>query len=124
MSCALRALRVLSPCAHSLAVVWCGVLSDDTFPGHPKSIDSLLVIDEDTVVSGSSDGLLRIVQLYPHKLLGVVGEHGEYPIECVRLSGDKTVLGSSSHDQSVKVRTYGWERERELWKGGRVSEGE
>ncbi len=34
--------------------------------------------------------------------MGVVGEHSELPIECIRLSGDKSVLASSGHDQTVK----------------------
>ncbi len=31
----------------------------DRFPGHPNSVDALLKIDEDTLVTGSSDGLIR-----------------------------------------------------------------
>ena len=33
----------------------------DRFPGHPNSVDALLKIDEDTIVTGSSDGLIRCV---------------------------------------------------------------
>ena len=38
-----------------------------------QSIETLCVVDEDTVITGSSDGLLRLVQLQPNKLLGVLG---------------------------------------------------
>jgi hypothetical protein len=31
--------------------------------------------------TGSSDGLVRVVQLHPNKLVGVVGEHQDFPIE-------------------------------------------
>lgn len=53
----------------------------DRFPGHPASVDALVRLDEDTVVTGSSDGLIRIVGILPNKMLGIVGEHAEYPIE-------------------------------------------
>jgi hypothetical protein len=33
----------------------------DRFPGHPNSVDALLKIDEDTLLTGSSDGLIRSV---------------------------------------------------------------
>jgi hypothetical protein len=53
----------------------------DRFPGHPASVDALVRLDEDTLITGSSDGLLRIVSILPNKMLGVLGEHADYPIE-------------------------------------------
>lgn len=38
-------------------------------------MDALLKYDEDTVLTGSSDGLIRVVSLQPNKMLGVLGEH-------------------------------------------------
>ncbi|KAI7821139.1 WD40-repeat-containing domain protein [Kickxella alabastrina] len=43
----------------------------DRFPGHPQSIDTICKLTEDLCVTGSSDGLLRIVQLFPHKLVAM-----------------------------------------------------
>lgn len=31
----------------------------DRFPGHPESVEALLKVDEDTVLTGSSDGIVR-----------------------------------------------------------------
>jgi hypothetical protein len=31
----------------------------DRFPGHPKSIDTLCAYNEDVILTGSSDGMLR-----------------------------------------------------------------
>jgi hypothetical protein len=31
----------------------------DRFPGHPHSIDTMVKIDESTIITGSSDGLIR-----------------------------------------------------------------
>lgn len=35
----------------------------DRLAGHPASIDSIDVLDQDTILTGSSDGLVRIVQV-------------------------------------------------------------
>ena len=58
----------------------------DRFPGHPQSIDALLKIDEETMLTGSSDGVVRIVQIQPDRLLGVLGDHGGFPVEKLKVS--------------------------------------
>ena len=73
------------------------------FPGHPQSIDALLKVDEDTIVTGSSDGLLRVVQLMPDKLLGVIGDHEGFPVEELKWSFDKKLIGSTSHDELIRL---------------------
>lgn len=53
------------------------------------SIDALCNLPPDipgidassTLLTGSSDGYVRAVQLFPTKLLGVVTDHGELPVE-------------------------------------------
>jgi WD40 repeat protein len=35
-------------------------------------------------------------------MLGIVGEHGELPIECMALSHDSRFLTTSSHDYCIK----------------------
>ena len=37
----------------------------DRFPGHPSSIDCMLKVDEETVLTGSSDGFIRVVSFFP-----------------------------------------------------------
>ena len=85
-----------------------GAMKDcsDRFPGHPESVDALLKFDEDTVLTGSSDGCIRVVNVLPNKLLGVVGVHSsseELPIECLSLSNDRRLLASVSHDHIVQL---------------------
>lgn len=75
----------------------------DRFVGHPHSVDALLKLDEDTVLTGSSDGILRVVSILPNKMIGVIGEHSSYPIERLAFSHDRNVLGSASHDQILKL---------------------
>jgi hypothetical protein len=76
----------------------------DRFPGHPESVDALVKFDEDTVITGSSDGLLRVLNILPNKLIGVLGAHADdMPVERLALSQDRAVLASMSHDSCVKL---------------------
>lgn len=59
----------------------------DARTGHPSSVDALVAFDEDTLLTGCQDGLIRIISLLPNAMLGVVGEHGDYPVESLALSG-------------------------------------
>lgn len=39
----------------------------DRFAGHPGSVESIVKIDEDTIITGASDGMLRyVVYIYLH----------------------------------------------------------
>jgi len=75
---------------------------NDKFLGHPSSVDSMVVIDESSIATGSSDGLIRLCSIQPNKFIGVIGDHQDFPIERMRLSRDKNLLGSSSHDHTIK----------------------
>ncbi|KAL5639762.1 hypothetical protein ACGC1H_006368 [Rhizoctonia solani] len=44
----------------------------DRMKGHPHSVDALAKLSEDVIVTGSSDGLVRVVQVLPNKMLGVI----------------------------------------------------
>ncbi|KAI8583448.1 hypothetical protein K450DRAFT_223741 [Umbelopsis ramanniana AG] len=74
----------------------------DRILGHPNSIDTICKLDEDTICTGSSDGLIRIVSILPNKFEGVIGDHGEeFPIERIRLADNKKYMGSCAHDNSI-----------------------
>ncbi|KAL7579841.1 hypothetical protein ACA910_004854 [Epithemia clementina (nom. ined.)] len=75
----------------------------DRFPGHPASVDALLPVDEDTLLTGSSDGLIRVVQIHPNKLLGIMGEHEGFPIEKLKFNANRNFVGSSTHDQNIRI---------------------
>ncbi|KAG5178016.1 WD40-repeat-containing domain protein [Tribonema minus] len=84
----------------------------DRFPGHPHSVDALLKIDEETLLTGSSDGLIRVVSVQPNKFLGVLGDHGGFPIERLALSRSgggscgaavaRSWIASVTHDSKVR----------------------
>jgi hypothetical protein len=82
---------------------WAPDAGPDRFPGHPDSVDALVAVDDDTVVTGSSDGILRLVTVAPNKVVGVLGEHADFPIERLAWARDGTTLGSVSHDDRIKL---------------------
>jgi WD40 repeat protein len=51
------------------------------FPGHPESIDALIAVNSNMACTGSSDGLVRLINVHPNTLVGVLGEHGDFPVE-------------------------------------------
>lgn len=73
----------------------------DRFPGHPSSVDAICMLDDDTVLTGSSDGLIRVVQLFPHKLLGIVADHDGMPVEVMRRKGH--FVASLGHGSECKL---------------------
>ena len=75
----------------------------DRFPGHPDSIDCMVKIDESTLVTGSSDGLLRVCSILPDKFIGVLGDHEGFPVEELELNSERTILASLSHDNKVRL---------------------
>ncbi|KAJ3508798.1 hypothetical protein NMY22_g16498 [Coprinellus aureogranulatus] len=88
----------------------------DRIPGHPLSVDALCNVPagidgvdyESTVLTGSSDGYVRAVQILPTKLLGVVADHGEFPVERIAVgegaegNSDEDSKEETSHDTKVK----------------------
>ncbi|KAH7337596.1 WD40-repeat-containing domain protein [Rhizoctonia solani] len=79
----------------------------DRIKGHPHSVDALATLSEDVIVTGSSDGLVRVVQVLPNKLLGSftggITDHGTFPIERLRTDRNGAWLGSASHDNVLKL---------------------
>lgn len=89
----------------------CNSLMTKNYTRHPHSIDALCNLPSSypsahsTILTGSSDGLLRAVQLFPTKLLGVVADHGDYPIERIAIDrdGEGTWVGSVGHDEVLRI---------------------
>ncbi|KAF8884235.1 WD40-repeat-containing domain protein [Gymnopilus junonius] len=80
----------------------------DRVPGHPLSVDALCALPAElpnvdtasTILTGSSDGYVRAVEILPTKLLGVVADHGEWPLSGLQL----VAVGSSDKDNFVGAR--------------------
>jgi WD repeat-containing protein 55 len=82
---------------------------NDRIVGHPGSIDTMIKYDEDTVITGSEDGLIRAVSVLPNKIVAILADPTDqdeseiFHIQKVALSHDKCLLASISLDDIVKI---------------------
>ncbi len=47
---------------------------NDRIVGHPGSIDTMIKYDEDTIITGSEDGLIRAVSVLPNKIVAILAD--------------------------------------------------
>ena len=47
---------------------------NDKIVGHPDSIPCMAKLDEDTIITGGDDGLLRVVSILPNRIISIVGD--------------------------------------------------
>ena len=83
----------------------------DRLLGHPQSVDAVVPINDDVLLSASSDGILRVVGVHPNRVLGVVGEHRDHPVEAIALTADGERLASCAHDETVRLWDVGYLKE-------------
>lgn len=92
----------------------------DRIKGHPMSVDALVKISEDGILTGSSDGRIRVVSVHSKALgsgiLATLGEHSEYPVERLALSPDGKLVASASHGQPA-IRLWSTEAAHRLLAG-------
>uniref|UniRef100_A0A5B6YQA3 WD repeat-containing protein 55 n=1 Tax=Davidia involucrata TaxID=16924 RepID=A0A5B6YQA3_DAVIN len=69
----------------------------------PNSVDALLKLDEDRVITGSENGLISLVGILPNRIIQPIAEHSEYPVERLAFSHDRKFFGSISHDPMLKL---------------------
>lgn len=90
-------------------------LHSDVFPGTKASINGIVPITENIVVTASEDGNLRAVHLFPHRYLGVVGQH-EYSVERLDICNNGRFIASSSHNNDIKFWNIEYFEEFEIAK--------
>jgi WD repeat-containing protein 55 len=78
---------------------------------HPHSVDALCALpstypsSHNTILTGSSDGLMRVIELLPTRLVGVIADHGDFPIERIVIDrgGEGMWVGSVGHDEVLRM---------------------
>ncbi len=75
----------------------------DRFPGHLETVECMWKVDESTVITGSSDGIIRVVSIMPNNILGIIGDHKRFPVENIKPNRDKTILASIAHDEKIRL---------------------
>ncbi|KAJ0240088.1 WD repeat-containing protein 55 [Hirschfeldia incana] len=68
----------------------------------PNSVDVLLKLDEDRLITGCDNGIISLVGILPNRIIQPIGSH-EFPIEDLALSHDNKFLGSTAHDSMLKL---------------------
>ena len=81
---------------------------NDRIVGHPNSIECMVKYDENTVITGGEDGLLRAVSVLPNRILAILGDPLDnddevFFIRRVSVSHDKNYLASCALDDMVKI---------------------
>jgi hypothetical protein len=85
--------------------------NSDSAGRHPHSVDALCALpsnypsSQNTILTGSSDGLLRVIELLPTHLVGVIADHGDFPIERIAIdrAGEGRWVGSVGHDEALRL---------------------
>ncbi|KAK7334530.1 hypothetical protein VNO80_26287 [Phaseolus coccineus] len=65
-------------------------------------IDAMLKLDEDTIITGSDNGIINLVGISPDFIYPIV-EHSGYLVECLALSHDKKFFESIAYDKKLKL---------------------
>ena len=85
----------------------------DRLTGHPYSVDTMVKLEEDLLLTGSEDGWVRVCGLHPNKV-AVFEAHeeeaddsGDFPILKISLSHCKQFLASISTDRCVRFYELG-----------------
>jgi len=81
---------------------------NDRIVGHPNSIECAVKYDEDTIITGGEDGLLRAVSVLPNRIIAILGdpldtEDEVFFIQKVSVSHCKNWLASCALDDMVKI---------------------
>jgi WD repeat-containing protein 55 len=81
---------------------------NDRIIGHPNSIECMTKYDENTVITGGEDGLLRAVSVLPNRIIAILGdpldtEDEVFFIQKVSVSHCKNFMASCALDDMVKI---------------------
>lgn len=77
-------------------------LHSDEFPNVTKTaINCMIPVTENVVITGGENGIVRATSLFPHRQLGIVGQH-DFSVEALDISNDGILVASSSHNNDIK----------------------
>ncbi|KAJ3126004.1 WD domain repeat-containing protein 55 [Physocladia obscura] len=75
----------------------------DRIRGHPGSVNAIVKLDERRIATACVDGNVRVVGLFPNKILTRLRDHEcDMPVERLALNADGSLLASCSHENIVR----------------------
>ena len=73
----------------------------DRCTDHPDAVESMANLNDDIVLTGCADGLIRALRIHPNKVLGVVGQHADAVLNmCV---SNEDILYTTGADGMVQL---------------------
>ncbi|XP_053990246.1 WD repeat-containing protein 55-like [Hylaeus volcanicus] len=82
----------------------------DRIINHNVSVDHIIPFttlenNQDVIITSSGDGILRILTVFPHEVLCVIGMHNtsDESIEALSMSKEKKYVVSAAHDETLVV---------------------
>ncbi|RKP20513.1 WD40 repeat-like protein [Rozella allomycis CSF55] len=85
----------------------------DRFPHHPPSIQCLKAVDHSRALTGAADGVIRLIEVLPNRIIKAIGIHGDDPIEGMAVSSDASFVATISHDSFVKFHDIDLQEQNE-----------
>ncbi|XP_020860841.1 WD repeat-containing protein 55 [Phascolarctos cinereus] len=76
--------------------------TSDRFALKAESVDCMVPVTDNLLCTGSTDGIIRAVNILPNRVVGSVGQHAGEPVEQLALSHCGQLLASSGHDHRLK----------------------
>lgn len=73
----------------------------DEYIGSKQVINSILAVTDNIALVAYGDGKIGAINLFPHRFLGVVGQH-DVSVEAMDISHDGEFIASSGLDHVVK----------------------
>lgn len=90
----------------------------DRIINHNVSVDHIIpftVLEnrQDVLITSSGDGILRLLRVFPHEVLCVIGTHNtrDEPIEALSMNTEKKYVVSAGHDETLVVHRLPTEKE-------------
>ena len=67
----------------------------------------MVKFDENLLITGCEDGLIRVVQVHPNRISSIIGGDVDpedlVPLSALSLSYDKKLLAVANHDDIVQI---------------------
>lgn len=76
----------------------------DVFDNHPKECDTIVTYNDNIVLTGACDGMVRVLQVHPVKrnLCLIGGNNRRQGVSRIRISHDRNMIAVCGHDKVVQ----------------------
>jgi len=79
----------------------------DVYKGHKSPINAMVPITERVGILGFEDGSIRAFHFFPHKPVGIIGEHPTM-IQHMDISSDGRTLVTTAHEEELRFWDVGF----------------